>query len=260
MRLPLAPPQSACVGPRCPPPWRGARGHARHCIGTRRPNIHWHTPHPTPTPLRAWGAQRGDCERLRPCIAPTRDRAPPPFPGHPSSCAAVDAKLLFESQAEVRARGSHRCPLRAGTSRSRSNRTRLRAFDARRSALACIAARVQPAAQHAALQTRAGQGGHWSVPYHLAQQSICSRLARPRPQNPSARPGLMVEDCAWITSGDPPPFTLVRWSSLWRLHFHPSGISRVPSRSCEPSLKQLICSNKTCRMRQSLRRRRRPQS
>jgi hypothetical protein len=49
--------------------------HARHCIGTRRASMHWHTLHPTPTPLRAWGVQRGECERVRPCIAPRRRAA-----------------------------------------------------------------------------------------------------------------------------------------------------------------------------------------
>ena len=54
--------------------------HARHCIGTRRASMHWHTLHPTPTPLRAWGVQRGDCERVRPCIAPPIATERRPFP------------------------------------------------------------------------------------------------------------------------------------------------------------------------------------
>ena len=44
--------------------------HVRHDIGPASQHTHWHTPHPTPPPLRAWGVQRGDCERVRPCIAP----------------------------------------------------------------------------------------------------------------------------------------------------------------------------------------------
>ena len=54
--------------------------HARHCIGTRRASMHWHTLHPTPKPLRAWGVQRGDCERVRPCIAPPIATERHPFP------------------------------------------------------------------------------------------------------------------------------------------------------------------------------------
>ena len=77
--------------------WRGGQGvtslHASHDIGPA--SLHWHTPHPTPTPLRAWGAQRGDCERVRPCIAPRGTQisapdnmddmmAPPPPPPPPT--------------------------------------------------------------------------------------------------------------------------------------------------------------------------------
>ena len=74
--------------------------HARHDIGPASQHTHWHTPHPTPPPLRAWGVQRGDCERVRPCIAPDRDRAPPPFLLADGQVAVLDAKLLFESRAD----------------------------------------------------------------------------------------------------------------------------------------------------------------
>ena len=92
--------------------------HTSHDIGTG--SLHWHTPHPTPTPLRAWGAQRGDCERVRPCIAPpitTEHR--PHFPGHPKHTPSQSPSCYSSRKLSVRARGSHRCPLRAGTSRSR---------------------------------------------------------------------------------------------------------------------------------------------
>ena len=110
-------------------------------VGRRISSI-WHThTHQTRCPRRCvHGAlKRGDCERVRPCLAPrpspiaTERR--PQFPGHASSDAEVVDMLLFVSQAErVRARGSHRRALRFGASRSRSNRTRTRAFGARRSA------------------------------------------------------------------------------------------------------------------------------
>ena len=116
--------------------WRGGQSvtslHACHDIGTA--NQQHLAPDPMPTPLRAWGAEKGRLRARatvpRPPPLPNRDRAPPPV----SSAEVVDM-LLFVSQAErVRARGSHRRALRCGASRSRSNRTRTRAFGARRSA------------------------------------------------------------------------------------------------------------------------------
>ena len=187
-------PIGVCGPSQCPPPWRGARGHARHCIGTRRPNIHWHTPHPSPTPLRAWGAQRGDCERVCGRASPpitTEHR--PHFPGHPKHTPSQSPSCYSSRKLSVRARGSHRCPLRFGTSRSRSNRTRLRAFDARRSALACIAARL-PACS-AARGVR-GRGGTGRCRATLAQHASVHASPAPRPHNPRGRSGLMVDD--WV--------------------------------------------------------------
>ena len=109
--------------------------HVRHDIGPASQHTHWHTPHPTPPPLRAWGVQRGDCERVRPCIAPDRDRAPPPCLLADGQDAVLDAKLLFESRAD-RSR-----PWFAGAHFVSGLRVlvpvvRTRGSDARRSALA----------------------------------------------------------------------------------------------------------------------------
>ena len=75
--------------------------HTSHDIGTAT-QPHWHTPHPTPTPLRAWGAQRGDCERVcgRASRPQSRPSAAPISPAIQPHYAGPVAKLLFESQAE----------------------------------------------------------------------------------------------------------------------------------------------------------------
>lgn len=176
---------------------RGA-GHPHppgNCIGTRRASMHWHTPHPTPTPLRAWGAQRGDCERLRPCIAPTRDRAPPPFPGHPSSCAAVDAKLLFESQAERSRPWFAQVPASV-----RDLAFSLQSYAAagiRRAEVRLSMHCSQSAARRPACSAAHGDGagGHWSVPHHLAQHTFVHASPAPGHKTPAHGPDL------WWTTG-----------------------------------------------------------
>ena len=103
--------------------WRGGQGvtslHASHDIGTARQQhlAHTRTPDPMPTPLRAWGAERGRLRARaavpRPRPSPIATERRPQFPGHASSEAEVVDMLLFVSQAErVRARGSHRRALR----------------------------------------------------------------------------------------------------------------------------------------------------
>ena len=162
-RRAAATPSDPC-GPRPQRRSGGGQGttslHARHDIGPASQHTHWHTPHPTPhrcvrgafKGAIASACGRASPPRSRPSAAPLSRPSKLITPGQSPSCYS-SRKL------SVRARGSHRCTLRFGASRSRSNRTRLRAFDARRSALACIAARVPPAAQHAALRTGGGAGG-----------------------------------------------------------------------------------------------------
>ena len=112
--------------------------------------MHWHTLHPTPKPLRAWGVQRGDCERVRPCIAPRSRPSAAPFLADGQDAVVADG-LLFKSRAE-RSR-----PWFAGAHFVSGLRVlvpvvRTRRFDARRSALARsrIAARLQNADMYCA--------------------------------------------------------------------------------------------------------------
>ena len=121
--------------------WRGGQSvtslHACHDIGTA--NQQHLAPDPMPTPLRAWGAERGDCERVRPCLAP----APPQSrPSAAPSFLAMQAQTLLDRPICYSCRklsafapvGRTGARFGFGASRSRSNRTRTRAFGARRSA------------------------------------------------------------------------------------------------------------------------------
>ena len=145
----------------------------RACIGTH------HTRRPHRCVRGALnGAIASACAAVH--RAPNHDRAPPPFPRPSNLITPGQSPSCYSSRKlSVRARGSHRCTLRVGASRSRSNRTRTRAFDARRSALARIAARVQPAGLHAALRTEGrGRGALvGAAPSRLAR--VRPRLARP---------------------------------------------------------------------------------
>ena len=202
----------------------------------RRDSSIWHThTHQTRCPRRCvHGAlKRGDCERVRPCLAP----APPQSrPSAAPSFLAMQAQTLLDRPicyscrklsafAPVGRTGARfgsgprvRAPIAREPGHSARGGPRLRTHRKHR---------VHTAGLHAALRTGGGAGGHWSPPRHLAQHASVHASPGPRPHNPSGRSGLMVEDWARITSGallppsspapslfPPPPPLLARWSCL----------------------------------------------
>ena len=204
LRLLLAS-QSAC-GPSVPSAVAGARGHASlhtsHDIGTAT-QPHWHTPHPTPTPLRAWGAQRGDCERVcgRASRPQSRPSAAPISPAIQPHYAGPVAKLLFESQAE-RSRpwfAQVHASVRglAFSIQSYAN-PGIRRAEVRLS-MHCSQSAARRSACSAAHGGGAG-GGTGRCRATLAQHASVHASPAPRSHNPSGRSGLMVEDWAWTAS------------------------------------------------------------
>jgi hypothetical protein len=75
--------------------WRGGQGvtslHCSHDSGTARQQhlAHTHTPDPMPTPLRAWGAEKG---RLRARAAVPRTAPPQTRPSAAPSFLAMQAQ------------------------------------------------------------------------------------------------------------------------------------------------------------------------
>ena len=192
--------------------WRGGQGvtslHASHDSGTASLYLaHTHT-HQTRCPHRCvHGALKGgDCERVRPCLAP----APPQSrPSAAPSFLAMQAQTLLDRPicyscrklsafAPVGRTGARfgagprvRAPIAREPGHSTRGGPRLRTHRKHR---------VHTAGLHAALRTGGGAGGHWSVPRHLAQHASVHASPAPRSHNPSGRSGLMVEDWAWTAS------------------------------------------------------------
>ena len=170
--------------------WRGGQGvtslHCSHDSGTARQQhlAHTRTPDPMPTPLRAWGAERGRLRARaavpRPPPLPNRDRAPPPV-SWPAQ-TLLDRPICYSCRklsafAPVGRTGAR---FGFGASRSRSNRTRTRAFGARRSAPS-HASQAQSTHRRPACSAAHGGRGRGTLvgaaPSRPAR--VRSRLARP---------------------------------------------------------------------------------